>query len=137
MTIIIMVFLLLYVPGGLDIFVLRSIFLLLIHIHVCVVSVLLAWIYMHVCININIFYMDLHVFVLFPQVLHGFICMFVWVSIVFTWIYIQVCVVSILVALIYMHVCMNIDNCYMDVYTYLCCFHTFCTDLHACVYEFQ
>ena len=46
-------------------------------------------------------------FVLFPYLLHGFTCMFVWIS------------------------------CFMKIYQYFCCFHTCYMDLHVCLYEYQ
>ena len=38
---------------------------------------------------------------------------------------------------IYMYACMSIKSSYIDLYTYLCCFHTFCIDLHACLYDIE
>ena len=51
-------------------------------------------------------------------------------------IYIHVCIVSILVAWIYMYVCMNIKSSHIDLYyTCLCCFHNLCIHLHVCLYD--
>ena len=38
---------------------------------------------------------------------------------------------------VYMYACMNIKSSYIDSYTYLCCFHTFCIDLHVCLYDIE
>ena len=82
MTIIMMVFLFLYLPEGLDIFVLCSIFITLIHIHVCT-SINRS------CMQLNICCTELHV------CLYGFTCMLVWISRVLTLIHIHICAVSI------------------------------------------
>ena len=167
--IVIMVLLILYLPVGLDIAVLCSIFLALIYIDVCirinsscmqVYSItIVVWSYTYVCTELHVclyeyqsFSIDSYTYVLFPyfvhdeyeqlfielqkylcsfHTLHGFTCMFVRVSIVFTQIHIHICVVSILIAWIYMYVCMNINSLHMELFTYLCCFHTFYMDLHV------
>ena len=73
----------------------------------------------------------IYMFVLLPYLLHGFTWMLY--QSFFNLICIHVCIVSILVAWIYMYVCMN----NIDLHTYLCCFLIVCMDVHVCLYEFQ
>jgi hypothetical protein len=81
-TIIMMVFLFLYLPEGLDIFVLCSIFITLIYIHVCT-SISRSCMQLKICCTE------------FRVCLYGFTCILVWISRVLTLIYIHICVVSI------------------------------------------
>ena len=85
-------------------FVWISIVSALIYIHICVVSILFAWIYMHVCMSFDRFYIDVCTDS-FPYLLHGFTCVFVWISIVFTLIHICVCLYEYQYSLHWTHIC--------------------------------
>ena len=75
-----------------------------------VVSILVAWIYKYIYMDINSFHMDL------------FACA---VSILWAWIYMHINM-NINSFHIELHVCVyDINSCYINLYTYLCCFHSF------------
>ena len=68
-----------------------------------------------------------------PYLLHGVTSMFVWISIVFTWIYMHMFCYHTF-CIIYMHENMNINNFHIELYTCICRFILFAqVYMYACM----
>ena len=110
-----------------------QLFFNLIYIHVCTISILVAWIYMYVCMNINSFHIALYTYLCCCQTL----CIDSHVCSQFSYKLIYIFVLFRYFAWIYMYARTNINSFHMDLYTCLCCLHTFCMHVHICLYGYQ